>query len=202
MKNHPALAPYATLHAYGWGDLLHEQAHGRPDMVAVVDGAHRYTFRQLDERVNRLAAVLRARGVVKGDRILWLGQNSFRVFEVLLASARLGAIFCPANWRAAPEEVQATLDDFDPKIVFWQETEIGAVNRAARDAWKPESNWICHDDEGGEHVYETLLAAADAASDFAPVETSTPLLAVLRPPFRAGPGPRCSATNPCCWSPG
>ena len=188
MKNHPALAPYATVHAYGWGDLLHEQAHGRPDMLAVVDGEHRYTFKQLDERVNRLASVLRARGVVKGDRILWLGQNSFRVFEVLLASARVGAIFCPANWRASPVEVRATLDDFDPKIVFWQETEIGEVNRAARAAWKPESNWICHEAVDGEHVYEDLLAAADPATDFAPVETSTPLLAIYTAAFSGRPG--------------
>ena len=99
MKLHSELAPYASVHAYGLGDLLHEQARSRPRLTAVIDGSHRFTFAELDERVNRLATVLRERGVGKGDRVLWLGQNSFRVLEALLASARVGAIFCPANWR-------------------------------------------------------------------------------------------------------
>lgn len=188
MKNHTALSPYSTVHAYGLGDLLHEQARSRPHFLAVLDGEHRYTFAQFDERVNRLATVLRSRGVKKGDRVLWLGQNSFRVLEALLASARVGAIFCPANWRASGAEVLATLEDFDPAIVFWQQAEIGETNREARGNWRPDSNWICHDDLSDEHAYEALLAAADPATDFAPVEPSTPLLAIYTAAFtgRAG----------------
>lgn len=188
MKQHDALAPYSTVHAYGLGDLLHEQARSRPDMPAVIDGEHRLTYAMLDERVNRLAGVLRARRVGKGDRVLWLGQNSFRVLETLLASARVGAIFCPANWRAAPAELAVILDDFDPTIVFWQNAEIGDTNRAVRDGWKPDSNWICHDGCDGEHSYEELLAAADPETDFAPVETSTPLLAIYTAAFSGRPG--------------
>lgn len=188
MNQHAALAPYATVHAYGFGDLLSEQARSRPAMTAVVDGEHRFTYEQLDERVNRLAGVLRARGVTKGDRILWLGQNSFRVLEALLASARVGAIFCPANWRGSVAEIGQTLEDFDPKAVFWQENEIGEGNRAARAGWKPEANWICHDGCEGEQDYEELLAAADPESEFAPVETSTPLLAIYTAAFSGRPG--------------
>jgi acyl-CoA synthetase (AMP-forming)/AMP-acid ligase II len=188
MKHHTALAPYSTVHAYGLGDLLHQQSRDRPNSVAVIDGEHRYTFLQLDERVNRLASVLRDRRVGRGDRILWLGQNSFRVLEVLLASARVGAILCPANWRAAAAEVRQTLEDFDPKVVFWQDAEIGAVNREARMNWRPDYNWICHDSEDDGDHYEGLLAAADPLKEFAPVETSTPLLAIYTAAFsgRAG----------------
>jgi acyl-CoA synthetase (AMP-forming)/AMP-acid ligase II len=188
MKQHAALAPYLSVHAYGLGDLLHEQARSRPHMPAVIDGEHRYSFAELDARVNRLAGVLRGRGVRRGDRVLWLGQNSFRVLEALLASARVGAIFCPANWRAAPAELRAMLDDFDPAIVFWQETEIGAGNREARAGWKPEANWICHDGCEGEDSYEALLAVADPETEFAPVETSTPLLAIYTAAFSGRPG--------------
>ena len=188
MKQHAALAPYLPVHAYGLGDLLHEQSRSRPDMLAVIDGAHRFTFAELDLRVNRLAGVLRSRGVGRGDRILWLGQNSFRVLEALLASARVGAIFCPANWRATPAELAVMLDDFDPAVVFWQETEIGAGNREARAAWKPGANWICHDGCPGEDSYEALLTAADPATEFAAVEPSTPLLAVYTAAFSGRPG--------------
>jgi acyl-CoA synthetase (AMP-forming)/AMP-acid ligase II len=157
-------------------------------MTAVIDGSHIYTWPQLDERVNRLAGVLRAKGVVKGDRILWLGQNSFRVMEALLASARVGAIFCPANWRWSVDEIAFALEDFDPKIVFWQNSEVGDANRAARANWKPEGNWICHDGYEGEDSYEALIAQTPSEIDFAPIETSTPLLGIYTAGFSGKPG--------------
>lgn len=188
MKSHSALSPYASVHAYGLGDLLHEQARSRPQSLALIDGSHRYSFPELDDRVNRLATLLRQRDVGKGDRVLWLGQNSFRVMEVLLASARVGAIFCPANWRWSPEEIRFALEDFDPRVVFWQEAEIGAANRAARAGWKPDCNWICHDEGSDELTYEALVHGADPANDFAPVEPSTPLLAIYTAAFSGKPG--------------
>ncbi len=189
MKMHAALEPYATVHAYGLGDLLHEQARSRPQMTAVIDGAHRYTYLEFNERVNRLAGVLRSKGLVKGDRVLWLGQNSFRVLETLLASARVGAIFCPANWRWSVDEIAFALEDFDPKVVFWQEAEVGSSMRAARQGWtSPNGNWICHDSCPGEDQYEALLAAADPETEFAPVETSTPLLGIYTAGFSGRPG--------------
>ncbi|HCW61954.1 MULTISPECIES: AMP-binding protein [Sphingobium] len=188
MTNHADLAPYIAVHHYGLGDLLHEQARSRPHMIAAIDGEHRFTYAEFDERVNRLAGVLRARGVGHGDRVLWLGQNSMRVLEALLASARVGAIFCPANWRASVPEISTMLDDFDPKVTFWQNEEIGEGNRQARDGWKPDSHWICHDGCDGEDSYEALLAAADPESDFAPVDTGTPLLAIYTAAFSGRPG--------------
>ncbi len=187
--NDPALQPYLAVHRYGLGDLLAEQARSRPKMLAVVDGDDCFTFSQFDHRVNQLAGVLRARGVTRGDRILWLGQNSFRVLEALLASARVGAIFCPANWRWSVEEIRFALDDFDPAVVFWQEAEVGGNAAEARGHWqRPDERWICHDGCVGRENYEHLIAEADPEADFAPVEVSTPLLAIYTAGFSGRPG--------------
>ena len=186
MTRHIELDPYLDVHRYGLGDLLHEQGRSRRDSVAVVDGEHRFTFRQLDERVNRLASVLLQRGVGRGDRILWLGQNSFRVLEVLLASARVGAILCPANWRASAAEVARTMQDFEPKVVFWQDAEIGAINRDTRGNWQRDSHWIQHDGEGPDD-YEALVAAGVATDQYEAVSVSTPLLAIYTAAFSGEP---------------
>src|ERR1700704_2573155 len=85
-------------------DVLREHRRSRPDATAVVDRGHRATYAQLDERVNRLANSLSGVGVAPGDRVLWLGQNSFRIVEGLLAAAKLGAMFCPVNWRQSADE--------------------------------------------------------------------------------------------------
>src|SRR5687767_3802440 len=119
------------LHALALGDVLAEHGRRFPDRVAVVCGGTRLTWRELDERVDRLAAVLTEGGVGPGDVVLWLGQNCHRLLEGLLAAARVGASFCPANWRQSVDELRFVIDDTRPAAVLWQDEEIGAAVRAA-----------------------------------------------------------------------
>ena len=120
-----------VLHGLTFADVLREQRRTRPEQLAAIDGDFardvRLTYAELDDRTNRLANALAADGVGHGDRILWLGQNSFRVLETLAAAAKLGAMFCPANWRQSTDELAFVLDDVDPKVVLWQGEEIGAT---------------------------------------------------------------------------
>ena len=62
-----------------FGDIIREHRRSFPDGIALVDGETRLTWPELDERTNRLANALTTGGVGPGDRILWLGQNSFRI---------------------------------------------------------------------------------------------------------------------------
>jgi acyl-CoA synthetase (AMP-forming)/AMP-acid ligase II len=110
--------PYVAIQQHSYADVLREHRRSRPHMIAAIDGGHSFTFTELDQRVNRLVFSLRKRGIGRGDRLLWLGQNSFKVLELLLAAAKLGAMLCPANWRMSVNEVRRTIDDFDPKVVF------------------------------------------------------------------------------------
>src|SRR5918996_642497 len=112
-----------------FADVLREHRRSRPDHTAMVDGGMRLTYPALDRRVNRLAHALRDAGVTDGERVLWLGQNSFRVLEALLAAAKLGAMFCPANWRQSAEEMAFVIDDIDARVVVWQHAEIGETVR-------------------------------------------------------------------------
>ncbi|GAA2901538.1 AMP-binding protein [Streptosporangium fragile] len=123
------------IHQLTLSDVLAEHARSRPLVTAVVDGETRFTYPELDLRVTRLANALAARGVTAGDRVLWLGRNSHAVLELLLASSRLGAIFCPANWRQSADELAFVLDDLAPKVVVWEESETAAPLRG--DGWVP-----------------------------------------------------------------
>ncbi len=81
-----------------FGDIIREHRRSFPDGVALVDGEVRLTWPQLDERTNRLAQALTVAGVGPGDRILWLGQNSF---------SASGNCWAPPR-RSAPWSVPAT----------------------------------------------------------------------------------------------
>lgn len=150
--------PISPLHGLTLGDVLREHRRSRPDHVAVVDGEIRLSWAQLDRRVNQLANALRRQGVNAGDRIVWLGQNSFRVLECLLAAAKLGASFCPVNWRQSVDEMTFVIDDLSPAVAVWQAAEVGDTVRAARAAASSgggDTRWVQHDND----EYEALVAS-------------------------------------------
>ncbi|HSI55446.1 MAG TPA: AMP-binding protein, partial [Ramlibacter sp.] len=60
---------------------LHRAMQQRPAAVATVFGERQRTWRELGERVARLAAGLRALGVAPGDRVAMLSLNSDRYLE-------------------------------------------------------------------------------------------------------------------------
>jgi acyl-CoA synthetase (AMP-forming)/AMP-acid ligase II len=92
-----------------------------PNMLAVASGGLRRTYRELDDRVLRLAAALSARGVAKGDRIALLSENSPEYVEYELAAACLGAIVACQNWRLAAAEVQHCIDLVSPVLIVTSE---------------------------------------------------------------------------------
>jgi long-chain acyl-CoA synthetase len=149
-------------------DVLAGHARARPDGIALADGDVHLTWPALSARVAKLAGALAADGVGPGTRVLWLGQNSFRLQESLLACSLLGAGFCPANWRQTPEELAFVIDDLSPRVVVWQQDEVGESVRAGRDASvaAADARWLVHDRDESDS-YESYLDAGDplAAGD-------------------------------------
>jgi acyl-CoA synthetase (AMP-forming)/AMP-acid ligase II len=179
-----------VLHGLTFADVLREQRRSRPGQVAAVDAdfGHdvRLTYPELDDRTNRLANAFSAVGVRPGDRILWLGQNSFRVLESLAAAAKLGAMLCPANWRQSADELAFVLDDVDPAVVLWQDEEIGATVRAARELAGSSARWIRHDADGDDS-YEAFLGGASSTDPGVEVEPSSALLLMYTAAFSGRP---------------
>ncbi|WP_328634137.1 (2,3-dihydroxybenzoyl)adenylate synthase [Streptomyces sp. NBC_00356] len=78
-----------------FGGVLRERADSHPDRVALVDPApsrRTWTYRQLDDRVDRLAAGFVARGIRKGDRVVVQLPNVGEFVEVVFALFRIGAL--------------------------------------------------------------------------------------------------------------
>jgi long-chain acyl-CoA synthetase len=177
------------LHNLTLGDVLREHTRSRPRGTPAVDGDVRLTYPALDARVNRLARALADVGVGAGDRILWLGQNSYRVLELLLAASKLGALFCPANWRQSAEELAFVVDDFTPQIVVWQGLEIGDAVVAARERVTHSTLWVRHDtDDVDPDGYEAFLARGGRDDDVdVAVDASSGLLVVYTAAFSGRP---------------
>jgi long-chain acyl-CoA synthetase len=92
-----------------------------PRRTAVIDGTQRLTYRQLGERVHRLAGALRQRGLKRGDRVAILDWNSHRYLEAYYACAHAGLAFMPVNSRLAVPELRYVMKDSDARALLFSD---------------------------------------------------------------------------------
>jgi len=168
--------------------VLEEHVRSYPGKIAHACSGQTRTFAQLLERVDRLINALEDNGVEAGDRILWLGQNSDRILELLIASSQLNAMLCPANWRQSKSEIAELIDDLEPKLVFWQEEEVGGDIRAGRELAKFTGGlWLQHDGNGDES-YEGFLDSGRAdRNDHREADTTSGTLIIYTAAFDGRP---------------
>src|SRR4051794_17663925 len=113
-------------------DQLARWARKTPDTTAVrYEGTGR-SYRELDERVNRLAGALAARGVSPGDRVAVMALNGIEVWEAYLAGVRLGAVVVPVNFRLVADEVAYVLAD-SGAVALVVDTALTEVAAKARE---------------------------------------------------------------------
>ncbi|CAM3786543.1 AMP-binding protein [Nocardiopsis rhodophaea] len=157
----------AGVHRLTLADILREHRRSRPQTTAAVDGRVRLTYPELDDRVDRLAGALRSAGAAPGARVLYIGRTSVRFQEILLASARIGAIAVPANWRQSTDELAFVLHDLAPAMVFWQPEPAARELAAARAAADAPERWIRCDgtDDADADAYTAFLRSGDAAPE-------------------------------------
>ncbi|GGS71826.1 fatty-acyl-CoA synthase [Planobispora rosea] len=111
----------------GIGSWPARRARKTPGRVAVVHEGRRVTYRELHERVLRLAHALRDLGVRRGDRIAYLGPNHPSFLETLFAAGALGAVFVPLNTRLAVPELAFNLTDSGAGVLVHAPSESAAA---------------------------------------------------------------------------
>lgn len=79
------------------------------------------------------ASDLHAAGLAAGDRVAFLAENSVECFVLIGASARLGAIAVPLNWRLTASELAGILADCRPSMLFADEATRPAAEEALRE---------------------------------------------------------------------
>jgi acyl-CoA synthetase (AMP-forming)/AMP-acid ligase II len=143
-------------------DYFEALVDAAPDEEALVfrsqhGPAQRLSFRQLDERVNRAAAVLTELGIRRGDHVGCHLYDRPAHVDVMLAAWKLGAVPINVNFRYVAHELVYLFQDAKLKLVV-TEPELAEVAQAAA-ASTPEVEHLIVADES----YERRLAAAPAS---------------------------------------
>jgi acyl-CoA synthetase (AMP-forming)/AMP-acid ligase II len=113
------------------GALFRDRARACGARTALVDGARRRTYAELDARSDRLAHALAAQGVRRGDRLALLARNCLEYIEIELAGAKLGAITAALNWRLADRELAHCINLVEPRVVIVQAEFAAILDRLA-----------------------------------------------------------------------
>ena len=136
--------------------FLRRSAFVFPDKVAVVHGARRTTYRELEERVNRLASALQAAGVQHGDRVAFLAPNIPALLEAHFGVPAAGAVLVAINTRLSGPEVADILEHCGARIVFCDHESLDLLDGCDVDV-------VRIDDTGAaEDPYEQFLAGGSA----------------------------------------
>src|SRR5216683_6303216 len=99
--------------------MIHTHSLGRavryfPERTAFASSEERSTFRELHDRVGKIAAALTNHGFRKGDRLGLLLPNEREYVELVYACAWLGVIAVPLNTRLSEKEIDHVLVDAAP----------------------------------------------------------------------------------------
>nr|MDO8080967.1 long-chain-fatty-acid--CoA ligase [Candidatus Freyarchaeota archaeon] len=127
---------------YTLGDIPRKYAKRWPDkecMVCYAHGEVRYTWKEFNERTNRLANSLLNMGIKKGDHVAILMENCHRYIELYYAMAKAGILPVPLNFRLHPKELKYIIENSEVVgLVFEPDYKNVAVSL------KPELKKVKH----------------------------------------------------------
>jgi acyl-CoA synthetase (AMP-forming)/AMP-acid ligase II len=158
---------------YNLADLWERVADAVADREAMVCGLRRLTFAQVEERANRLAHALRARGITAGDHVALYLYNGTEYLEAMLAAYKLRAVPVNVNYRYVEGELRYLLENAVAKAVLLHR-ELAPRLAAVRPDLPAPMPVIFVDDGADADValdateYEAALAAEVPDRDFEP----------------------------------
>lgn len=159
----------------GIGSWPTRRARKTPDRVAVIHEDRSWTYRELHQRVLRLAHALHEWGVARGDRIAYLGPNHPAFLETLFAAGLLGAVFVPLNIRLAAPELAYNLSDSGSAVLVHAPEQAPAARAAADEAGVRHRITLDASDEGA-LGYEEVLAGGGTDALDEPVAPEDPCM--------------------------
>lgn len=100
------------------GDMLTRSAELHPQRIAIVDGARRTTYAELDAQVTRLGHALLGLGLARGDVVGVMARNCHELLQVYFACARAGLVCAPANLGLRPNEIAWCFRDSRARVLI------------------------------------------------------------------------------------
>lgn len=103
-----------------------------PDVMALVDGDVRISYRQWYARISSLIASFDAVGLQPGDHLVTMLQNRWEAATLHWACQLAGIVMTPINWRAKADELDFCIEDAEASAIVYQDISAEAVKGSRR----------------------------------------------------------------------
>lgn len=121
------------------GFMRNVRRYGDQTALSCPPGGLKYSYRELNSEVNRLACALQDKGVRKGDVVMYMLHNSVQFVLCYIAPQKLGAVNCPVNYYLSAGELALNIEDSRPKVFVYESNFADTVEAALRlSAFRPE----------------------------------------------------------------
>lgn len=156
--------------------LLAQTAALFPDRPGLIHGERRWSWREIDQRVDAMVQALRRLGMRPGEKLLVMSRNNAALFESCWAAFRLGAVWVPVNFRLTPPEVAYLGSSSQASVMLAEDCFADHVDAVRAVSPNLREVVAIGRQREGEHGYEALMADnAGAPKDMAEVAADQPL---------------------------
>jgi long-chain acyl-CoA synthetase len=164
--------------------------------TAIRDAEGDLTWTQYVERIAQAAGTLAAGGLRRGDRYAILSRNSVRHAELLCAGYWLGAVPVPINFRLAPGEIAAAIEDAECQLLVIENVFAGLLSHEPLAPWRGRAVCIGDAPEAADvPSYEALKSGAAAIEPNDPSEDDDAIILYTGATTGRGKGVRLTHRN-------
>jgi acyl-CoA synthetase (AMP-forming)/AMP-acid ligase II len=123
-------------------DVVAAQARLQPNKVGARDSQRALTYRQWNERANRLANGFRGLGLAPGDRVAFLAYNCVEWLEIYVGLAKAGLVAVPINFRLVGAEIEYIVQHAGARAFIVQDALVERVEAIRDNLDIPSSRWV------------------------------------------------------------
>lgn len=142
------------------GGMIRWPAEQYPDKTAIKFEGQELTFRQVNERINRLANGLIGLGVKGGDRVAALLYNSPRAIETRFALMKAGLCMVPINIRQTEEENTYIINHSESSVVILDDEYLPTWERMKGRCPAVRTVIVAGQGPASEFSYEELIGSS------------------------------------------
>jgi long-chain acyl-CoA synthetase len=158
-----------------FANIIYRNAILYSDHEAFVCGSERISFKQFNERANRLTHGLHALGIQKGDIIGILSWNCLEYLEVFGAAMKGGFVLAHYNPRQQAEELIHLINDSEPRILFIGLECVETIDKIHKQLPKTEIFLVLGDGEGYMKAYGEIVEGQPKTEPESKISAEDPL---------------------------
>lgn len=146
-------------------------AQGLGGQAALLCGERTLTYAELDAEVNRHGHGLKALGIARGARVLFLMDDSPELVAAYLGTLRVGAVAVALNVRLAPRDLRFVIEDSECSVIFVDAHFIELYESAVEGLATPPRVVLLGKDSAAPYLgHAEFLAGQPDKLDSAPVD--------------------------------